>query len=420
VHHSPGEADFRRGTWAASGSERPESRTVAEHQSVIRTLLPRLPARLLDLAEASGRVLATDVVAVVPIPAFTCSAMDGYAISSRDVADAEPEHPVSLRVTDDVPAGRSDGPAVARGCAHRIMTGAPLPEGADAVVEVEATRTSGDVVEIFVGADPGRHVRRRGEDVAVGLSALPAGTVLGAMQLGLLAALGYAQVSVWPALCVLVVSAGSELVAPGVPPRAGSTYDSNGVMLATALRGAGAEARLLAGIPDDVSVLRSSLRAALPGVDLVLTSGGVSAGAYEVVKEACADVDFVDVALRPGRPQGAGRYDGVPLVAFPGSPIAALLSFEVLLRPALRAAMGYPDVDRPRVAARLTETLTSPAGLRRYVRGVLDPAQATVTPVTGHEGHYLRWLASAHCLIELSEDVTRLEAGTIVEAWQLS
>ena len=420
MQQRPGEADRRRGSWPTSGRERPESRTVAEHQAVIRALLPRLPARAVDLAEAAGRVLAADIVAGVPIPAFTCSAMDGYAVSSRDVADAEPDHPVSLRVTDDVPAGRGDGPALARGCAHRIMTGALLPVGADAVVEVEATRASGDLVEVFVSADPGRHVRRQGEDVPVGLTALPAGTVLGPMQLGLLAALGHPQARVFPALRVLVVSAGSELVDPGAATRAGSTYDSNGVMLATALRDAGAQARLLSGVPDDVAVLRSSLRAALPEADLVLTSGGVSAGAYEVVKQAFADVDFVDVALRPGRPQGAGRYEGVPLVAFPGSPIAALLSFEVLLRPALRAAMGYADVDRPRVAARLTETLTSPDGLRHYVRGVLDRAQATVTPVTGHEGHYLRWLASAHCLIELPEHVTRLEAGTIVEAWQLS
>lgn len=393
---------------------------MAEHQAVIRALLPRLPARPVDLALAAGRVLAVDVVADAAIPAFTCSAMDGYAVSSRDVADAEPDHPVSLRVTADVPAGRGDGPALERGCAHRIMTGAPLPAGADAVVEVEATRCAGEVVEVFVGADPGRHVRRQGEDVAVGLPLLPVGAVLGPMQLGLLAALGHAQVGVWPALRVLVVSAGSELMAPGTPARAGSTYDSNGVMLVTALRAAGAEATLLAGIPDDVSVLHASLGAALADVDLVVTSGGVSAGAYEVVKEALGDVDFVDVALRPGRPQGAGRYEGVPVVAFPGSPVAALVSFEVLLRPALRAAMGYPDVDRPRVAVRLSETVTSPDGLRHYVRGVLDEGQATVTPVTGHEGHYLRWLASAHCLIDVPEDVTRLEAGTIVEAWQLT
>ena len=402
--------------WPASALERLTTRSVDGHRAVIRSLMPRLEPRLVPLADAAGRVLATDVVAPVDVPGFACSSMDGYAVRARDVG------PAFLRVTDDIPAGRSDLPTLAPGCAHRIMTGAALPHGADAVVEVEETSRTGELVEIHRPVASGRHVRRQGEDVLAGTTVLTAGTLLGPMQLALLAALGLAQVSVRPAVRVLVVSAGSELIAPGTATRTAATYESNSVMIATALQGAGAQAEVLTGVPDDAEALQAAIRARLHAVDLVVTTGGVSAGAYEVVKDAFADsaVAFGGIAMRPGRPQGAGRFDGVAVVAFPGTPVAALTSYEVLLRPGLREAMGFAETERRRVAARLTAQVTSRSGVRQYVLGRLDAVQGSVEPMTGHGGHHLHSLALATCLIEVAEDTTDLPAGTIVETWQLT
>lgn len=393
-------------------------RSVPDHQTAVRSLICARPSIRVPLTAAAGRVLAEDVVAARPLPAFDNSAMDGYAVRAAEVASAA-DQPVILLVAADIPAGRIDVPPLAPGTVHRIMTGAPLPEGADAVVQVELTDGGTTVVEIRAGRPAGAHVRRAGEDVAVGERVLSAGTTLGPAQLGLLAALGEPQVLIRPPIRVLVLSTGSELVAPGKPLHHGQIHESNSVMLSTAVRAAGGQADWVHVVADDVAAFHAAVDSRLGDVDLLLTSGGVSAGAYEVVKDALTDhgVDFVKVAMQPGMPQGAGRYAQTSVVTLPGNPVSSMVSFEVFVRPALRAAMGFADVDRPTRRARLSQAIDSPQGKRQYRRGLLDRATDIVAPIGPPASHFLKWLAASNCLLDLPEDVTWLDAGTEVDVW---
>jgi molybdopterin molybdotransferase len=404
-------------------------RTVAEHRQVVAALVRARPPAPAPLADALGLVLAADVVAPLSLPGFDNSAMDGYAVRAADVAAAREDTPVRLPVTADIPAGRTDIPTLEPGAAQRIMTGAPLPFGATAVVPVEVTDGAVDTVTIRATAAEGQHVRRAGEDVTAGTTVLRAGTLLTPAALGLAAALGLGELTVIPRQRVLVVSTGTELVASGTPLQPGQIYESNGVMLAAAVRDAGAEVVASPMTGDDVDTFRRALREQLAGgdVDLVLTTGGVSAGAYEVVKDALAGdgtggdpVEFVKVAMQPGMPQGAGSLeDGTAIVTLPGNPVSALVSFEVFVRPALLAAMGREQTERPRRAATLTEDLVSPRGKRQFRRGVFDPVDDTVVGYGPPASHHLRWLASANCLLELDEDTAEVAAGSRVEVWDL-
>lgn len=398
-------------------------RTVEEHQHVVAGLITARPAVTVPLADALGLALADDVVAPLPLPGFDNSAMDGYAVLAADVAGASAENPVKLPVTEDIPAGRTDLLTLAPGTAHRIMTGAMLPAGATAVVPVESTDAATDTVSIFAAVPEGRHLRRAGEDVTAGTTVLSAGEVLSPAALGLAAALGFAELKVIPRQRVLVLSTGTELVTPGTPLQPGQIYESNAVMLAAALREAGADVSTAPATSDDVTRFRETLAGHAKDVDLIVTTGGVSAGAYEVVKDALAgDVEFVKVAMQPGMPQGCGRLggsvDGTPIVTLPGNPVSALVSFEVFIRPPLRAAMGLTS-QRPRRSATLTEKLTSPAGKRQFRRGVLG-TDAQVSSYGPPASHHLRWLATANCLLDIGEDVVELAAGSPVPVWDLS
>lgn len=410
-------------------------RSVDDHRRVVAGLIRArrpVPVPVSSDTAALGLVLAADVVAPVSLPGFDNSAMDGYAVLADDIATASADTPVALPVAEDIPAGRTDIPTITAGTAHRIMTGAPLPAGATAVVPVEATDGALGTVTIRAAARPGQHIRRAGEDVAAGTTVLRAGKVITPSVLGLAAALGLAELTVVPRQRVLVMSTGTELVTAGARLQPGQIYESNGVMLAAAVRDAGAAVVAAPTTTDDVDVFRQTLRRHLPEADLVITTGGVSAGAYEVVKDALGEVsvgrvEFVKVAMQPGMPQGAGILDGgagdaaTPIVTLPGNPVSALVSFEVFVRPALRAAMGLPNPDRPRRSAVLTETLTSPLGKRQFRRGVLDdgPNTATVTGYGPPASHHLRWLASANCLLELEEDTAEVAAGERVQVWDL-
>jgi molybdopterin molybdotransferase len=326
---------------------------------------------------------------------------------------------VRLPVAEDIPAGRTDPLTLAPGTAHRIMTGAPLPTGATTVVPVEATDGATDVVEIRSSTKAGQHIRRAGEDVTAGTTVLTAGQVLTPAALGLAAALGLGHCDVVPRQRVLVMSTGSELVASGTPLQPGQIYESNAVMLAAAVRDAGAEVSTVAMTSDDVATFREALHRHAADADLIITTGGVSAGAYEVVKDSLGDdVEFVKVAMQPGMPQGAGHVAGTPIITLPGNPVSALVSFEVFIRAPLRAAMGQPQPGRRRFTATLSESLTSPSGKRQFRRGVVDGD--TVTSYGPPASHHLRWLASANCLLEIDEDVAELAAGSPVRVWDLS
>lgn len=401
-------------------------RTVAEHADVVAALITGRPADLLGLTDALGLALAHDVVAPLALPVFDNSAMDGYAVRAADVAGAGSENPVSLPVAEDIPAGRTDVLTLVPGTAHRIMTGAPVPAGADAIVPVELTDAGTAAVTISAAPRPGQHIRHAGEDVAAGTVVLRAGQVLTPAALALASALGVGELPVRPRLRVLVVSTGTELVAPGTPLRPGQIYESNAVMLAAAVREAGAAVAGVHTCGDDVEQFRAVLDRYVGAAEVVLTSGGVSAGAYEVVKDAFAPgfggsgVEFVKVAMQPGMPQGAGRLgDGRAIITLPGNPVSALVSFEVFVRPAMRAAMGLPEPHRPRRPAVLAEGVGSPPGRRQFRRGVYHPETGTVTSYGPPASHHLRWLASSNCLLEIGEDVTDLPAGAQVLVWDL-
>jgi molybdopterin molybdotransferase len=366
------------------------------------------------LGAAHGRVLAADLAAGVALPGFDNSAMDGYAASAADVAST----PVRLPVADDIPAGRTDVVPLTPGTVQRIMTGAPLPAGADVIVPVELTDGATDVVEIREAPPPGTHVRRVGEDIAAGSVVVPAGTALGAAQLGVAAAVGLVDVPVRRRPRVVILSTGSELVTPGHPLLPGQIYESNSELLMAAVEEAGGEARRLRFVPDDVNRFLAAIRTELAGADLLITSGGVSAGAYEVVKDAfqtLGTVEFAKVGMQPGGPQGAGTVDGVPVVTLPGNPVSAFVSFEVFVRPALRRALGHARPERLHVPARLGGPLTSPSGRRQYLRGYYESGE--VSQVGGPGSHLVAHLARANCLVVVPEDMTELPAGAEVDVW---
>jgi molybdopterin molybdotransferase len=396
-------------------------RSVEEHRRAVADLITRKPPVTVAIADALGLVLADDVVAPLSLPGFDNSAMDGYAVVAEDISTATAEQPVLLPVAEDIPAGRTDPLTLQAGTAHRIMTGAPLPTGATAVIPVESTNAATDTVEIRASAREGQHIRRAGEDVTAGTTVLRAGQILTPAALGLAAALGLGELTVIPRQRVLVMSTGTELVASGTPLAPGQIYESNAVMLAAAVRDAGAEVVAAPTTGDDVAVFRDTLSRHKGDADLIITTGGVSAGAYEVVKDALGgQVEFVKVAMQPGMPQGSGVVDGTPIITLPGNPVSALVSFEVFLRSPLRGAMGLPNADRPRRTAVLTEDLTSPRGKRQFRRGVLNPTAGTVTSYGPPASHHLRWLASANCLLEIEEDVSELAGGSHVHVWDLA
>lgn len=406
----------------------PALRSVAEHQRHVADLLARpggpeaWPTESVPLDEARGRVLADRVLSPEALPSFDNSGMDGYAVRAEDVATATEQTPVRLPVAGDIPAGAPVGD-LAPGTTLRIMTGAPVPRGADAVVEVEVTDGGTEEVLISAARSAGSFVRPAGGDIAVGQEVLGVGAVLGPAQLGVLAALGIRQVAVRRQPRVLVVSTGSEL-AEDPEPGSGQIRDANGFLLAAAVEEAGAIAVRRLWVADDVPSFLALLDAETRGgeVDLVLTSGGVSAGAYEVVKDGLGPrgVEFVKVAMQPGMPQGSGLVDGVPVVCLPGNPVSALASYEVFVRPALRAAFGHPLPHRPVVRAALTEAVTPLAGKRQWRRARLDRVAGTVTPWGPPGSGFLGWFAGADALIDLQPGTTPLAPGDTVDVWDLA
>jgi len=317
-----------------------------------------------------------------------------------------------------VAAGPASPLRVQPGLCVRIMTGAALPAGADAVVPVEWTDRGVSHVRIDRAPELGAYVRRAGEDVAEGETVLAKGSHLGSAQVGLAAAVGRSRVLVRPRPRVVVVSTGSELVEPGTPLAPGRIVDSNSIALTAAAVEAGAQAYRVGIVPDDPATLVDTLEDQLVRADLLVTSGGVSVGAYDVVKEVLSrlgTVQFDQVAMQPGMPQAFGTIgpDAIPVFGLPGNPVSALVSFEVFVRPALRRMLGAEPLERPRVSATTTEALTSAPGKRSYLRVRLAARDGaySVTPVSGSGSHLLAGMARANAFAVVPEDVEHIAAG---------
>lgn len=376
--------------------------------------LPPLDVALLDALDC---VLAEDVVSGVDLPGFDNSAMDGYAVRVEDVATASRQAPVVLPVVADVPAGSDEQLPLTPGSAIRIMTGAPVPPRTGGIVPVEQTDAGVARVEVHAPVAAGQFVRPRGEDVRAGDVLLRAGLRLGPRHLGLVAAAGQDRVRVRPRPRVVVISTGSELVEPGHPPGFGKVSDSNSIALTAAALDVGTLAYRVGIVPDDPRVLLQTLEDQLARADLVVTSGGVSAGAYDTVKEVLSrlgTVAFEKVAMQPGMPQGFGTIGaGIPIFTLPGNPVSSYVSFEVFVRPALRKMMGEPQLHRPSVTARVEQGWTSPAGKRQFVRVELhrEADGFLARPVGGQGSHLVADLAAASALAVVPEDVTMVPAG---------
>ncbi|MBF4992827.1 molybdopterin molybdotransferase MoeA [Arthrobacter gandavensis] len=403
---------------------------VAEHQQAVRALLANSLKRQVQqrtLAEAAGRILAEDVPAPRSLPPFANSQMDGYAVRSAELAVPDGST-VELQVAAPIPAGTA-APELHPGTAAPIMTGAMLPAGADAVVPIERAQPDsffdpGDLngarVLLPAGVRTGQFVRAAGSDIPAGTRALAQGTRLGPAQLGLLAALGIAAVPVLAPVRVTLLSTGDEVVEPGVDLAPGQIHDANTTLLTASLRDAGAEvvrSRILADSPEDfLAALRSELYR--DRTDLVVTSGGISKGAYEVVRLAleAEGVAFLSVAMQPGGPQGIGMVDGVPFLGFPGNPVSALVSCEVFLRPALSALTGLPR-PRPAVTAVLDAAADSPEGKLQVRRGRFRDGRVSL--IGGPGSHLVHALAESNALVLIPESTGHLEAGAEVTVWLL-
>ena len=412
-------------------------RTVEEQLAVVLAAVQPLEAETLPIAGAHGRILYDPVRAAVDIPVFDNSAMDGFAVRFSDVADASDAASVTLTVVADLPAGTSDNPPLRAGEAARIMTGSPVPTDADAIVPFEHTAggladSLASVTVLTAPRGAGAHIRRRGEDGHVGDEILPQGGHLGALQLSAAAAAGVASVTCARRPRVVVVSTGSELVEPGEPLAHGQIPESNSTLLAGLAREAGAEVLLRTSVDDEgdaLSALVTSFTAdgASERADVIIFSGGVSAGAYEVVKNTlAAAMEFTQVAMQPGKPQGFGvTASGTLLFGLPGNPVSAAVSFEVFVRPALLALQQRRDQYRPVIRLPASVAWRTPPGRRQYLAATIDrsdPARWSVAPSSrrGSASHLAGGLGRADAFAIVAAEIDQIEAGDLVDVMLIS
>ncbi len=390
-------------------------RTLDDHRAAVRAHLAGIgrPAQTVPVRAARNRVTARAVTAPYSLPLFDNSAMDGFAVRAAEVVAGTP-----LPVAGRIFAGDADRRVLPAASAMAIMTGAPLPAGADSVIPVErSTETDGTVVFDGAAPDTGAFVRLAGDDVTAGETVVAAGVRLAPRHLGALAASGIATVEVLARPEVAVISTGSELIRPGTEPVGGQVFESNSLVLQALAAEHGAHVTFV-GSAGDHGDFTAVLTAACQHADLVITSGGVSMGEREPVRQALADHGwFGPIAMQPGGPQGLATWHGTPVCALPGNPVSILVSFEVLLRDVLREHAGLPPI--PPLTAPLARDVTSVAGKTQFLRGVRS-ADGTVAPVGGPGSHLMVTAAAAELLIEIDAETTRLDAGTEVTTWPLT
>ncbi len=396
--------------------------TVDSYREEIFASLTPLAPQEIPLAEADGAVLASDVIAAWPLPGFDNSAMDGYAVIAADVASASTEHPVTLPVEAEAPAGDTTSRTLSPGRVIKIMTGALLPAGAEAVVPVEWTDGGSERVTITRPAGQGHAIRRAGDDARPGDLLLAAGTRLGPAQIGVLAAAGHGAIVARRRPRVTVISTGNELAEPGTPLVPGLIWNSNSYMLASAARQAGCDVTRHTVVRDDPAAVLAAIELAAATVDLLVTSGGVSMGGeHDAVKAALSilgSVGFRKIAMQPGMPQGFGLLGSpprTPIFTLPGNPVSAMVSFRIFVEPAVRVLQGLQVPPVSTGSGLLTDPVRSPAGRRSFLRGIYDRQAATVAPLTGQNSHQIASLARANVLIMVPEPDTELPAGTEVD-----
>jgi len=398
---------------------------------------PKQPVETVKLTRAGGRVLAETIFAQFDLPPFANSSMDGFAVRSADIQAARPDQPVCLRVVADIPAGMAVEGVVGAGEAIRIMTGAPLPEGADAVVPVENTDFSGrsgglaapEIVCIQKAERAGSNIRPQAEDVRIGEAVLSAGSLLRPMEIGFLSMLGVSEVPVHRQPRVAIFSTGDELLPVEAPLAPGKIHDANSYTLGGLVEQAGGVAIQLGIIPDDIQAVRRALQKAVAlKSDLILSSAGVSVGAFDFVRKVVEEdgaLDFWRVNMRPGKPLAFGSYQNIPFVGLPGNPVSATIGFLVFVRPAIWKMSGLPDSNNQSIRVELGEAIESD-GRETYLRAVVGQpgasasGQALVARLASHQGSgNLRSLVLANALLIIPSGVKSLPAGAMVEAWPL-
>ncbi|MFQ5894194.1 MAG: gephyrin-like molybdotransferase Glp [Nitrospinota bacterium] len=391
-------------------------------EEAIETILAHvapLGAEKVPILDALGRVLAEDVRAPRPLPPWDNSAMDGYAVRAEDVAGASRERPAVLRIVEDLPAGYTAGCPVGKGEAIRIMTGAPIPEGAGAVVMVELTERDGDRVRVFAPVLKGEDIRRAAEDVRAGDVVLPRGHLLNGGSIGMLASLGRASVHLYQRPTVAILATGDELVDVDGELAPGRIVNSNSYSLACQVRLAGGIPKLLGIARDRHEELERYLRAGL-NADVILTTGGVSVGEYDFVKGTLGEMGtamkFWRVAMKPGKPLAFGVVSGKPAFGLPGNPVSCMVSFEEFVRPALRKMQGHQLLFRPVVDAILASPLRKKEGRRHFVRSVLSRREEgyVAEPIKAQGSHILHSMVQADSLVLFPEEATELPAGSWV------
>lgn len=399
---------------------------VEEARARVLDAVEPLPVVETRVADALGLVLADDLRAPHPLPRFDNSAMDGYALRGADAHAASERSPVVLELVGEVRAGSPGAVDVRPGTAARIMTGAQLPPGADAVVPLEQATERDGRVEVRAPAPPGRHVRPAGDDVEAGAPLVDGGTELGPAELALLASTGLSPVRVRRGPRVAILVTGDELVAPEDEPGPGRIRDSNSVALRALVTEAGGEPVVLAPVPDDVDATRAAFRRAADQADLVLSSGGVAVGRYDYVKDVVAELGRVDlwrVAMQPGKPVVLGAIGTTPFLGLPGNPVSIHVCFEQFARPAIRRMRGCEHLLRPTMTATLTEPLEKSPGRLHFVRVRLswEDGAWRATPTGPQGSHVQSSLVGCHGVARFAAGASSLAAGAevVVEVWRL-
>jgi len=393
-------------------------RSVADFYQDCLAAVGQQPPLDVQLVDAVSCVLAEDVKAPFDLPVADLAACDGYAVRSEDLVGATPDAPVELTVTEEIRAGDVDPAALVVGSAIRIASGAPVPTGADSVVALDFTDHGRARVAVRTQPAVGENIRRRAEDVERGRVVLRSGTRVGARQVALLAGVGRSRVVVRPRPRVVIISIGDEIVEPGREARPGTVFDANGHALSTAVADAGAQTFRVAAVPDERQILSTTIEDQLVRADLVVTTGGISYGSGDTVREvlgALGTVRFDNVAAWPGHILGVGTVgEGTPIFCLPGDPVSAQVCFEVYVRPALRHMQGWTVLNRPSIQAQVDRSWYSPRGRREFVRVRLsgDPRSGYRAKVMGAPASLLlSALAESNALAIVPEDVTNVRAG---------